>query len=109
MPVSNVVTLGSNVNLASAAAQTAVTLRDTPVLPYRTALITVAPSGATGTTTMLIEGSENGGSSYSTLATVTIAAASPVQMTTVKAYPLTRVRISSAGSAGTANVYMEPT
>lgn len=103
------VTLGTGVNLASAAAQTAVSLEDTPIIPYRDALVRVYVSGATGTTTMLIEGSENGGTSYSTLATVTIPAASPSIMTVVKAYPTTRVRISSAGSAGTANVYMEPT
>ena len=63
--------------------------------------------GATGTTTMLIEGSENGGTSYSTLATISIPAASPGIKTSIKAYPLVRVRNSVAGTAGTANVYLE--
>lgn len=95
------------VDLTSTTATTAITLTNTPILPYRSAEVHVYPSGATGTTTMLIEGSENGGTSYSTLGTFTIAAASPAQTKTVKAYPTMRVRNSVAGSAGTANVYLE--
>lgn len=100
-------TLTTGLALTSTTATTAVALRDTPILPYRAASVNVEVSGATGTTTMLIEGSENGGSSYTTLATISIPAASPGIKTSIKAYPLVRVRNSVAGSAGTANVYLE--
>lgn len=101
------ITLTTGLALTSTTATTAVALRDTPLLPYRSATITVEVSGATGTTTMLIEGSEDGGSTYSTLATISIPAASPGIMTSIKTRPLIRVRNSVAGSAGTANVYLE--
>jgi hypothetical protein len=101
------ITLATGLALTSTSATTAVTLRDTPILPYRSATVEVEVAGATGTTTMLIEGSENGGTSYSTLATISIPAASPGIKTSIKAYPLVRVRNSVAGSAGTANVYLE--
>lgn len=100
-------TLTTGLALTSTTATTAVALRDTPILPYRAASVNVEVSGATGTTTMLIEGSEDGGSTYSTLATISIPAASPGIKTSIKAYPLVRVRNSVAGSAGTANVYLE--
>lgn len=101
------ITLTTGLALTSTTATTAVALRDTPLLPYRSATTTVEVSGATGTTTMLIEGSEDGGSTYSTLATISIPAASPGITTSIKTRPLIRVRNSVAGSAGTANVYLE--
>lgn len=101
------ITLATGLALTSTSATTAVALRDTPLLPYRSATVGVEVSGATGATTMLIEGSENGGTSYVTLATIPIPAASPSITATVKAYPLMRVRNSVAGTAGTANVYLE--
>lgn len=100
-------TLATGLALTSTTATTAITLVNTPLRPYRRANVKVFPSGATGTTTMLIEGSEDGGTTYSTLATISIAAASPAIFTEVKTYPTMRVRNSVAGSAGTANVYME--
>ncbi len=105
--MSRFVTLATGLALTSTTATTAVSLRDTPIIPYRSATVDVRVSGATGTTTMLIEGSENGGTSYTTLATITIPAASPGILSSIKAYPLVRVRNSVAGSAGTANVYLE--
>ena len=101
------ITLVTGLALTSTTETTAVELSDTPLLPYRAALVNVEVAGATGTTTMLIEGSEDGGTTYSTLATISIPAASPSIKTQIKAYPLTRVRNSVAGSAGTANVYLE--
>ena len=101
------VTLGTNIALTGTATQTAVTLRDTPLNPYRSAIVRVNLEGVTGTPTLLIEGSENGGTSYSTLATIAIAAGSTSLQQEVKLYPLTRVRQSVAGSAGTATVYAE--
>lgn len=100
-------TLGSAIALTGTATQTAVTMRDTPLNPYRKAIVRVELAGVTGTPTLLIEGSENGGSSYSTLATFAIAAGSPSLQQEVTLYPLTRVRQSVAGSAGIANVYAE--
>lgn len=100
-------TLATGLALTSTTATAAITLTNTPLRPYRKANVKVFPSGATGTTTMLIEGSENGGTSYSTLATISIPAGSPAIFTEVKAYPTMRVRNSVAGSGGTANVYME--
>lgn len=105
--MSKTITLVTGLALTSTSGTTAVTLRDTPLLPYRSASVEVEVAGATGTTTMLIEGSENGGTSYSTLATISIPAASPGIKTSVKAYPTMRVRNSVAGSAGTANVHLE--
>jgi len=100
-------TLTTGLALTSTTGTTAITLSDTPLLPYRAANVKVFPSGATGTTTMLIEGSENGGTSYTTLATISIPAASPAIFAQVETYPTMRVRNSVAGSAGTANVYLE--
>lgn len=101
------VTLGANIALTGTATQTAVALRDTPLVPYRNAIIRVNLEGVTGTPTLLIEGSENGGTSYSTLATISPVAGSPCIQQEVKLYPLTRVRQSVAGSAGQATVYAE--
>ena len=101
------ITLATGLPLTSTSATTAVTLRDTPLLPYRSAAVKVEVAGVSGTTTMLIEGSENGGTSYSTLATISIPGASPGIKTSIKAYPLVRVRNSVAGATGTANVYLE--
>lgn len=105
--MSKFLTLTLDLALTSTSATTAIDLEDTPLNPYRDAVVKVFPVGATGTTTMLIEGSEDGGTTYSTLGTFTIAAASPAQFKTVQAYPKMRVRNSVAGSAGTANVYLE--
>lgn len=105
--MSKTTTLTTGLALTSTSATTAVTLRNTPISPYRSATVSVEVAGATGTTTMLIEGSEDGGTTYSTLATISIPAASPGIKTSIKAYPLVRVRNSVAGSAGTANVYLE--
>ena len=55
------ITLATGLALTSTSATTAVKLRDTPLLPYRSATVEVEVSGATGTTTMLIEGSEKSG------------------------------------------------
>jgi hypothetical protein len=98
-------TLATNVALTGTVTQTAVTLRDTPLVPYRSALVLVNLDAVTGTPTLLIEGSENGGTSYVTLATFAITAGLPSVQQEVKLYPLTRVRQSVAGSAGIANVY----
>lgn len=98
-------TLGSNIALTGTATQTAVTMRDTPLNAYRKVLVCVNLDGVTGTPTLLIEGSENGGTSYSTLATFAITAGLPSVQQEVQLYPLTRVRQSVAGSAGIANVY----
>lgn len=102
------VTLATNISLAGTGTSTAVSLRDTPINPYRNCQVSVNLDGVTGTPTILIEGSENGGTSYSTLATVAITAGLPCVLTEIKAYPLVRVNRSVAGSAGIANVYMEP-
>lgn len=101
------ITLATGLALTSTTATTAVALRDTPLVPYRAANVEVEVADATGATTMLIEGSENGGSTYTTLATISIPAGSPGIKTQIKAYPLVRVRNSVAGTAGTANVYLE--
>lgn len=100
-------TLGTAVNLAAAAAQTAVAMTDTPNNAYRALLVRANYNGLTGTPTILIEGSEDAGTSYSTLATLTPVAATPNQEVEVKVYPLTRVRVSVAGSAGAGNFYVE--
>lgn len=100
-------TLGSNVDLTAAAAQTAVAMTDTPANAYRKALIRLNVQGVTGTPTVLIEGSENGGTSYSTLQTFTPTATSANLEAEVKLYPLTRMRVSVVGTAGRVNCYVE--
>lgn len=99
--------LGTNVDLTALASQTAVTMSDTPANAYRKALIRVNATGVTGTPTILIEGSENGGTSYSTLATFTPTATLMDSEQEVKLYPLTRARVSVVGTAGRANIYVE--
>lgn len=101
------VTLGSNVALTGTATQTAVSMRDTPLNAYRKIIVRVNADGVTGTPTLLIEGSENGGTSYTTLATFALAAGNPCVQQEVQVYPLTRLRQSVAGGAGLANVYAE--
>jgi hypothetical protein len=101
------VPLGSNVDATAAAAQTAVAMSDTPTNAYRKALIRMNSLGITGTPTVLIEGSENGGSTYSTLATFNPTATLPNTEQEVKLYPLTRLRVSVVGTAGRVNCYVE--
>ena len=100
-------TLGSNIALTGTATQTAVAMRDTPLNTYRKAFVRVNVDGVTGAPVLLIEGSENGGTSYVTLATFTFSAGLPSLQQEVQLYPLTRVRQSVAGSAGIANVFAE--
>lgn len=100
-------TLGSNVDLTAAASQTAVAMTDTPTNAYRKALIRLNVNGVTGTPTVLIEGSENGGTSYSTLATLNPTATLPNLEVEVKLYPLVRLRVSVVATAGRANCYVE--
>lgn len=101
------VTLASNVALTGTATQTAVAMRDTPINPYRKAFVRVNVDAVTGTPTLLIEGSENGGASYVTLATFAFTAGLPSLQQEVQLYPLTRVRQSVAGAGGIANVFAE--
>lgn len=99
--------LGTNVDLTALASQTAVAMTDTPTNAYRKALVRVNTTGVTGTPTILIEGSENGGTSYSTLATFTPTATLADSEQEVKLYPLTRMRVSVVGTAGRASCYVE--
>lgn len=100
-------TLGSNVDLTALASQTAVAMTDTPTNAYRKALIRWNTTGVTGTPTILIEGSENGGTSYSTLATINPTATLADGETEVKLYPLTRMRVSVVATAGRGSIYVE--
>jgi hypothetical protein len=101
------VQLAANVALTGTVTQTAVSMRDTPLNAYRKVIIRVNLDGVTGTPTLLIEGSENGGTSYSTIGTFAITAGLPSVQQEIQLYPLVRVRQSVAGSAGIANVYAE--
>ena len=100
-------TLGSNVDLTALASQTAVAMTDTPTNAYRKALVRLNVNGVTGTPTVLIEGSENGGTSYVTLATFLPTATLPNLEQEVKLYPLTRMRVSVVATAGRGNCYVE--
>lgn len=100
-------TLGSNVDATALASQTAVAMTDTPTNAYRKALIRMNVAGITGTPTILIEGSENGGTSYSTLATFNPTATLPNTEQEVKLYPLVRLRVSVVATAGRVNCYVE--
>lgn len=101
------VALGLNIALTGTATQTAVSMRDTPLNAYRSIIVRVNAENVTGSPTLLIEGSENGGTSYTTLDTIAMVAGNPSVQREVKVYPLTRVRQSVAGAGGIANVYAE--
>lgn len=101
------VTLASNVALTGTATQTAVVLRDTPLNPYRAATVRVMLDAVTGTPTLLLEGSEDGGTTWSTIGTFAITAGLPSVQQEIKMYPRVRIRQSVAGAGGIANVYAE--
>lgn len=99
--------LGLNVDLTALASQTAVAMSDTPTNAYRKVLIRLNTTGVTGTPTILVEGSENGGTSYSTLATFNPTATLADSEQEVKLYPLTRLRVSVVATAGRGSAYVE--
>lgn len=99
--------LGLNIDLTALASQTAVSMSDTPTNAYRKALIRFNTTGVTGTPTVLIEGSENGGTSYVTLATFNPTATLADSEQEVKLYPLTRARVSVVATAGRGSIYVE--
>lgn len=97
--------LGAGVVLTSAVAQTALEMDSTPFAPGFNAVATINLTGATGTPTVLIEGSDDG-TTYTTLLTVAAITASMVKAeVTLKKHM--RLSVSVVGTAGTVSAWLE--
>lgn len=97
--------LGAAVSLTAAAAQTGVAMDETPFAPGFNAIATISLTGATGTPTVLIQGSDDN-STWTTLVTVAAITANVVKAeVTLQAYM--RVNVSAVGTAGTASAWLE--
>ncbi|GAB2619905.1 hypothetical protein [Novilysobacter erysipheiresistens] len=97
--------LGAGAVLTSAVAQTGVEMDGSPFSRGFNAIATINLTGATGTPTVLIEGSDDD-TTYTTLMTVSAITASMVKAE-VTLQPYMRVRVSAVGTAGTVSAWLE--
>ncbi|KZC17021.1 hypothetical protein RHOFW510R12_01490 [Rhodanobacter sp. FW510-R12] len=98
--------LGEAISLTSAVAQTAVAMNATPFAPNFNGIVTVHLAGATGTPTVKVQGSSDGGTTWVDLVTVT-AITGLVKKDEVTIYALMRLNVSAVGTAGTCSAYLE--
>lgn len=98
-------TLAAGAVLTSAVAQPAKLMLETPFSQGFNTIASINLTGATGTPTVLIEGSDDG-TTYSTLMTVAAITESLVKAEVVlKKYM--RARVSVVGTAGTVSAWIE--
>lgn len=98
--------LGEAVSLTAAAAQTAVKMDGTPFTPNFNAVVTVHLAGATGTPTVKVQGSNDGGTTWVDLLTVT-AITGLMKKAEVTLCAQMRLNVSVVGTAGTCAAYLE--
>lgn len=97
--------LGAGVSLTAAAAQTAVLSDDTPFSPGFNAVATISLTGATGTPTVKIQGSDDN-STFTDLMTVSAITSNVVKAeVTIKKYM--RLNVTAVGTAGTVSAWLE--
>ena len=97
--------LGEAISLTAAAAQTAVAMNTTPFSPGFNGVITVHLAGATGTPTVKVQGSSDGGTTWVDLVTVT-AITGLIKKAEVTIYALMRLNVTAVGTAGTCAAYL---
>lgn len=95
--------LGAGVSLTAAAAQAAVRSRVTPFLAGREVVATINMAGATGTPTVLIQGSDDG-TTWTTLLSSTVLG---LKKSTIKTREYMRVNVTAAGTAGNVSAYLD--
>ena len=98
--------LGEAISLTAAAAQTAVSMDGTPFAPGFNAVLTVHLAAATGTPTVKVQGSNDGGTTWTDLLTVT-AITGLLKKAEVTVYAQMRLNVSVVGTAGTCAAYLE--
>jgi hypothetical protein len=97
--------LGEAVVLTAAAAQTAVDMDTTPFAPGFNGVLTVHLAGATGTPTVKVQGSADGGTTWVDLLTVT-AITGLIELAEVTIYAQMRLNVTVVGTAGTCSAYL---
>lgn len=98
--------LGEAVSLTSAVAQTAVAMDGAPFTPNFNAVVTVHLAAATGTPSVKVQGSNDGGTTWVDLLTVT-AITGLVKKADITLYKQMRLNVSAVGTAGTCSAYLE--
>jgi len=94
--------IGEAINLTVAAAGTAVTLNGTPFMQNREATVVISTSGLAGATLRIQTSEDN--STWTDL--VTVNSQGPVKMAQFRVTPYIRYNVTTAGTGGTANVYL---
>lgn len=100
----DILALGEGVSLTAAAAQTAKQPANTPLLPGFEAIAAVNLDGATGTPTVKIEGSDDGGTTWTELLTITDLNA--LKLAKITLHADMRLNVSVVGSAGKVSAYL---
>ena len=97
--------LGEAISLTTATAQTAVAMNATPFSPGFNGVLTVHLAGATGTPTVKVQGSSDGGTTWVDLLTVT-AITGLIKLAEVTIYAQMRLNVAVVGTAGTCSAYV---
>lgn len=97
--------LGEAVALNSAVAQTAVDMNTTPFSPGFNGVVVVSLTGATGTPTVKVQGSSDGGTTWADLVTVSAITAF-LKLSEVTLYAQMRLNVTAVGTAGTVSAYV---
>lgn len=101
----NVLSIASQVSVATAAAQAGVATNTTPFLPTRSATLNVDVDGVTGTPSVTIQTSPDN-ATWTTQATISAQKSMLVEAITLDKY--IRLDVSVAGSAGTVSAWLTP-
>lgn len=97
--------LGEAIALDAVAAQTAVAMNATPFSPGFNGVVVFSMTGATGTPTVKVQGSADGGTTWVDLLTVSAITAF-LKLSEVTIYAQMRLNVTVVGTAGTCSAYV---